>query len=68
MGRIVAITIGGVAIAAAILVAKRWEIAVVAGAVYRLDRWTGSITHCDDDWVQVKPTAGAPVQVDCRLK
>jgi hypothetical protein len=43
----VAILCGSVLIAAAILVAFRWQIAASGGAiVYRLDRWSGNIAVC----------------------
>jgi hypothetical protein len=65
MGRIISIVAAALIIAAALVFTQRWEIAAVSGAVYRLDRWTGTITHCDDDWVQVKPNPGGPIKVDC---
>ena len=66
MGQAIAIVVGAGLIAAAILLVFRWESSIVSdGVVYRLDRWTGAITHCDDQWVQVKPAPGAPVKVDC---
>jgi hypothetical protein len=68
MGRNLSIILGAVIIAATIAITLRWDLAAVAGAVYRLDRWTGTVTHCDDDWVQVKPNPGGPIRVDCAAK
>jgi hypothetical protein len=36
----------GALIAIAILIVGRWEIGVVPGQVYRLDRWTGAVVVC----------------------
>jgi hypothetical protein len=68
MGRTISIIAAALIIAAAMVFTQRWEIAAVSGAVYRLDRWNGTITHCDDDWVQVKPNPGGPIRVDCTSK
>jgi hypothetical protein len=43
----IAIVIAGVLIAAAVLIAQRWEISAATGVVYRLDRWTGDILACE---------------------
>jgi hypothetical protein len=67
MGRNITIIAGAVIVAAAMLFVFRWEFSTVPGAVYRLDRWNGTITHCDDEWVQVKPNAGGPIKVDCKI-
>ena len=42
----IAIVLAGIIIAAAILLAFRWDITVERGVVYRLDRWTGRVTAC----------------------
>lgn len=49
MGAPIAILIGAVAIAGAILFAFRWEVALGSGhpPVVRLDRWTGTVTVCN---------------------
>jgi hypothetical protein len=43
----IAILIAGALIAASLLIAFRWQISAATGFVYRLDRWTGSVTACD---------------------
>jgi hypothetical protein len=43
----IAIMIAGSLIAAAILLAFRWQITAATGVVYRLDRWTGHIVACE---------------------
>jgi hypothetical protein len=55
-----AIVVGAALIAAAILVAFRWEIA--SPGVMRLDRWTGAVVLCD-----VSPNQ-RPAKADCEPK
>jgi hypothetical protein len=46
MNNAVAIIVGAVVIAAAILIVFRWQIAS-PGATMLLDRWTGTVVVCD---------------------
>ena len=56
-----AIIIGAALIAAAILIVFRWEVAMPG--VIRLDRWTGSVVHCN------VPAGGQPPErADCEPK
>jgi hypothetical protein len=38
---------GALLLGASTLTAARWEISAQGGVVYRLDRWTGSVTVCN---------------------
>jgi hypothetical protein len=51
MGISIAVLIGSAMIAAAILIALRWEVALgpAQPPVVRLDRWTGTVTVCNLD-------------------
>ena len=64
MGRNISIIVGAALIAAVLAIVSRWEVSIGPGAVYRLDRWTGTLTRCDDQWEQVKPIPGGPIRVD----
>lgn len=58
-----AVIVGAVAIAAAILLAGRWQIADgQGGAVYRIDRWTGQVVVC---FVPVDAVPYEPAAVIC---
>jgi hypothetical protein len=46
MWRIISILAAALIIAAAIVFTQRREVAAVSGAVYRLDRWTGTSRVC----------------------
>jgi hypothetical protein len=62
--RSVPVLIGLIAIAASLALAFRWEVATTSaenGAVYRLNRWSGTITWC-------VPRNVPPSNLDCETK
>jgi hypothetical protein len=66
----IAIVAAGTIIAFAILCTFRWEISTAgepAGGVrvYLLDRWTGTVSKCDDQWEQVRPVPGGAIKLGC---
>jgi hypothetical protein len=65
-----AIIIAGALIALAVLVTFRWHISTLSGgpsppgnSIYRLDRWTGTVTKCDDQWVPANGVGA--IKLDC---
>ena len=66
----VAIVIAGALVALAVLITFRWDISALPGgpsppgnSIYRLDRWTGTVTKCDDQFVPATGVGG--IKLDC---
>jgi hypothetical protein len=62
----IALIIGAVIIAAAILFIGRWEIAPARGGLVRLDHWTGKIEECPigfRDFVGTPPARASQCEV-----
>ncbi len=58
-----AVLIGAVLNAGAILIEGRWEVSIGDDAAYRLDRWSGEIIGCPAD---PNYSGEGPVQMMCK--
>lgn len=62
-----AVILGAVLIAAAHLYVSRWEISSSPTLTFRLDRWTGAITMCNEknDAILAALNSGEPLAMKC---
>jgi hypothetical protein len=63
--------VAGALIAAAILIANRWEIAISprgVATVVRLDRWTGRVNICDLDTATIKGSTLSGATLTCSFE
>jgi len=59
-----AIIVAGGLVAFAILLSQHWQITSSVNAVYRLNRWTGSVASCNISRTQ-RPALSSGIDLDC---
>lgn len=63
----IAVILGAVLIAATHIYLSRWEVSSTSTLTFRLDRWTGSVTMCNEknDTILAALDAGLPLAMKC---
>ncbi|MGE0094094.1 MAG: hypothetical protein AB7M05_05250 [Alphaproteobacteria bacterium] len=62
-----AVILGAVLLAAAHLYVSRWELSSSATLTFRLDRWTGTVSMCNEknDAIMAALNSGEPLTMKC---